>query len=133
MKTRLILFLFVTVLFSNFGYSQKKSATSTININGVWQDINPDVENAVAIISEQNGKVMFSHYLEWKGKKFVESGIGKRVGNTIGYTVDVTLPIKGWATAGTHTLTLSEDGNTLEGTFVDNKKRTGPIAFKRVR
>jgi len=133
MKTRLFLLLFGIALFSNFGYSQKKSTASKIDINGVWEDINPDVKNAVVIISEQNGKVIFSHYLEWKGKKFVESGTGKRIGNTIGYTVDVTLPIKGWATAGTHTLTLSEDGNTLEGTFVDNKKRTGPIAFKRVR
>lgn len=133
MKTRFFLLLFAIFLFSNFGYSQKKTDTSKIDINGVWQDINPDVQNAVVIISEQNGKVIFSHYLEWKGKKFVESGIGKRIGNTVGYTVDVTLPIKGWATAGTHTLTLSEDGNTLEGTFVDNKKRTGPIAFKRVR
>ena len=133
MKTRFFLLLFAIFLFSNFGYSQKKTDTSKIDINGVWQDINPDVQNAVVIISEQNGKVIFSHYLEWKGKKFVESGIGKRIGNTVDYTVDVTLPIKGWATAGTHTLTLSEDGNTLEGTFVDNKKRNGPIAFKRVR
>ncbi|MDA6068537.1 hypothetical protein NJT12_02785 [Flavobacterium sp. AC] len=133
MKTKLFILLFVTVLFSNFGYSQKKTTTSKIDINGVWEDINPDVQNAVVIISELNGKVIFSHYLEWKGKKFVESGTGKRIGNTVGYTVDVTLPIKGWATAGTHTLTLSEDGTTLEGTFVDNKKRTGPIAFKRIR
>lgn len=133
MKTRLFYLLFVSILFSNYGYSQKKSATQKIDINGVWEDINPDVKNAIVIISEQNGKVIFSHYLEWKGQKFVESGVGKRIGNTIGYTVDVTLPIQGWATAGTHTLTLSEDGNTLEGTFVDNKKRTGPIAFKKVR
>ncbi|MBS7233271.1 hypothetical protein KHA90_19820 [Flavobacterium psychroterrae] len=133
MKTRLFLSLFVALLFLNFGYSQKKSTPQKIDINGVWEDINSDVRNAVAIISEQNGKVIFSHYLEWKGQKFVESGIGKRIGNTIGYTVDVTLPIKDWATAGTHTLTLSEDGNTLEGTFIDNKKRTGKIAFKRVR
>jgi hypothetical protein len=133
MKTKLFLLLLVTTLSLNFGYSQKKSASKQIDINGVWQDINPDVQNAVVIISEQNGKIIFSHYLEWKGQKFVESGIGKRIGNTIGYTVDVTLPIKGWATAGTHTLTLSADGNTLEGTFADNKKRTGPIAFKRIR
>lgn len=128
MKTRLYLLLLTALFFSNNGYSQKK-----IDINGVWEDINPGVQNAVAIVSEQNGKVIFSHYLEWKGQKFVESGTGKRTGNTIVYTVDVTLPIKGWATQGTHTLTLSEDGNTLEGTFIDNKKRTGPIAFKRVR
>lgn len=133
MKTRLFIFLFAIALFSNFGYSQKKSSASKTDINGVWEDINPDVKNAVVILSEQNGKVIFSHYLEWKGQKFVESGVGKRIGKTIGYTVEVTLPIKGWATAGTHTLTLSEDGNTLEGTFVDNKKRTGPIAFKRIR
>jgi len=133
MKTKLLLLLLVTLLFLNFGYSQKKSAMSKIDINGVWEDINPGVQNAVAIISEQNGKIIFSHYLEWKGQKFVESGTGKRTGNTIVYTVNVTLPIEGWATAGTHTLTLSEDGNKLEGTFSDNKKRNGPISFKRIR
>ena len=77
MKTRLFLLLLVIALFSNFGYSQKKSATPKIDINGVWEDITPDVKNAVVIISEQNGKVIFSLYLEWKGQKFVESGIGK--------------------------------------------------------
>ncbi|TDP02422.1 hypothetical protein [Flavobacterium sp. 245] len=131
MKIKLLLLM--TSLFFNFGYSQKKSVTPKIDINGVWTDINSGVSNAVAIISEQNGKVIFSHYLEWNGQKFVESGTGKRIGNTITYTVNVTLPIDGWATAGTHTLILSEDGNTLEGTFVDNKGRNGPIAFKRVR
>ncbi|MFH6989598.1 hypothetical protein ACHRVW_17800 [Flavobacterium collinsii] len=129
MKTKLCLLLFTVLFFSNNSYSQSKK----IDINGVWEDINPGVQNAVAIISEQNGKVIFSHYLEWKGQKFVESGTGKRTGNTIVYMVEVTLPIEGWATQGTHTLTLSEDGNTLEGTFIDNKKRTGPISFKRVR
>jgi hypothetical protein len=132
MKTLLSL-LFFFVLFSNFGFSQNKSDVSKEDINGVWEDINSGVQNAVAIISEQNGKVIFSHYLEWKGQKFVESGTGKRNGKTIIYTVDVTLPIEGWATKGTHTLTLSEDGNTLKGTYIDNKKREGSISFKRVR
>lgn len=129
MKSKILKFLFLTLFFSNLTYSQNKK----IDINGVWADINSGVENAVVIISEQNGKVIFSHYLEWKGQKFVESGVGKRTENTIEYKVDVTLPIEGWATQGTHTLTLSEDGNTLEGTYKDNKKREGPIAFKRVR
>lgn len=133
MNPRLILLLSVILLFSNFGYSQSKSAASKTDINGVWEDINPGVQNAVAIISEQNGKIIFSHYLEWKGQKFVESGTGKRTGNTVIYTVKVTLPIEGWATSGTHTLKLSEDGNILEGTFTDNKKRNGPISFKRIR
>lgn len=133
MKTRLFLLFFFGILFSNFGYSQNKNDVSKIDINGVWEDINSGVQNAVAIISELNGKIIFSHYLEWKGQKFVESGTGTRNGNTIIYTVDVTLAIEGWATKGTHTLTLSEDGNTLQGTFIDNKKREGPIAFKRIR
>ncbi|WP_035647860.1 hypothetical protein [Flavobacterium sp. ASV13] len=131
MKTRLFLLLFISFL--NFGYSQKKATAPKIDINGIWEDINSGVQNAVAIISDQNGKIIFSHYLEWKGQKFVESGTGKRTGNTITYTVNVTLPIEGWATAGTHTLVLSEDGHTLEGTFKDNKDRSGPIAFRRVR
>lgn len=133
MKTKFFLLFFFGVLFSNFGFSQNKKDVSEIDINGVWEDINSGVQNAVAIISEQNGKVIFSHYLEWKGQKSVESGTGLRKGNIITYTVDVTLPIEGWATKGTHILTLSQDGNTLEGTFIDNKKREGPIAFKRVR
>lgn len=133
MNAKLFLSFFFFIFLSNFGFSQKKEAAKKIDINGVWEDINTGVNNAVAIISEQNGKVIFSHYLEWKGQKFVESGTGTRKGNSIIYTVDVTLPIEGWATKGTHTLVLSEDGNTLEGTFTDNKKREGPIAFKRIR
>ncbi|WP_431242684.1 hypothetical protein ACQ9BO_23340 [Flavobacterium sp. P21] len=130
MKTRLL--FFIAVLFFNLGYSQQKSVPK-MDINGVWEDINSGVQNAVAIISEQNEKIIFTHYLEWKGQKFVESGTGKRIGNSITYNVNVTLPIEGWATAGTHTLVLSEDGNKLEGTFKDNKNRTGSIAFKRIR
>ncbi|WPO79080.1 hypothetical protein [Flavobacterium sp. KACC 22761] len=130
MKTRLL--FIISILFFNLGYSQEKSVPK-IDINGVWEDINSGVQNTVAIISEQNGKIIFTHYLEWKGQKFVESGTGKRTGNKITYNVKVTLPIEGWATAGTHTLVLSEDGNKLEGTFKDNKNRTGSIAFRRVR
>lgn len=133
MKIKYPLFLLFSMLISNFGFGQEKSIAAKTDINGVWEDINSGVQNAVAIISEKDGKIVFSHYLEWKGQKFVESGTGKRTGNTITYTVDVTLPIEGWATQGTHTLTLSKDGNTLEGTYIDNKKRTGPISFKRIK
>lgn len=132
MKSKLFLLLF-SLLFFHLGQCQSKPTAEKIDLNGVWEDLNPGVQNAVAIISEHNGKIIFSHYLEWQGKKFVESGTGTRNGNTIIYTVDVTLPIEGWATQGTHTLLLSEDGNKLQGTFKDNKNREGPIAFKRVR
>lgn len=68
MNTKIFLSFLFLILLLNFGFSQKKEATNEININGVWEDINTGVQNAVAIISEQNGKVIFSHYLEWRGK-----------------------------------------------------------------
>lgn len=133
MKIKILIILLLFLFFSNISYCQNKGTNINPDINGVWQDINPGVQNAVVIISEQNGTVIFSHYLEWNGHKFIESGFGKRNGNYIEYKVNVTLPIDGWATEGTHFLTLSEDGNTLEGHYKDNKKREGPIAFKRIK
>ena len=123
------LFLLLFILVSTFAFSQNK-----ISIDGVWEDDNSGVKNAVAIFSEQEDhQILFTHYLEWNGQKFVESGIGLRDGNTISYTVKVTTQIEGWATEGTHVLVLSEDGQTLKGTYSDNKNRHGEIAFKKVR
>lgn len=129
MATKNYLFLLLFILGSQFGFSQNK-----ISIDGVWEDDNSGVKNAIAIFSEQEDhQILFTHYLEWNGQKFVESGIGLRDGNTITYTVKVTTPIEGWATEGTHVLLLSEDGQTLKGTYSDNKNRHGDIAFKKVR
>jgi len=128
MKTNYI-FLLLLILTTSFAYSQ----TDKIDINGVWADLDSPAENSTIVISELNGKVIFVHYMEWKGQKFVEAGIGKRNGNTIEYKVEVTSRIEGWATAGIHKLILSEDGKTLKGTYKDNLKREGPIGFVRVR
>ena len=108
--------------------------STNMDINGVWEDSNSSAfQNTVLVLSEQDGKVNVAHYLEWKGKKFVESGTGTREGNSIVYTAKVTLPIEGWAKEGTHTLTLSEDGKTLRGVYSDNNNKNGPIVFKKIR
>lgn len=122
------LFLLFAFLLTHYSFSQQKIA-----IDGVWKDDNAGVTNAVAIFSEQaNNQIIFTHYLEFQGQKFVESGIGIRDGNTITYTVKVTKPIAGWATEGIHTLLISEDGQRLEGTYSDNMNTAGAIAFIKV-
>jgi hypothetical protein len=117
-----------------FGIAKENDYVST-NINGVWEDssVSPDFQNEVMILSEQDGKIVTAHYLEWKGNKFVENGIGKRMGDSITYVTTVTLPIKGWSTTGTHELKLSKDGNTLRGIYRDNLNKSGPIVFKKKR
>lgn len=129
MTTKSYLFLLLIILVTTVGYSQNK-----ISIDGVWEDDNSGVKNAIAIFSEQeNNQILYTHYLEWNGQKFVESGIGYREGNTITVAVKVTTTIEGWATEGTHVLTISEDGKSLKGTYSDSMDRHGEIAFKKVR
>jgi len=110
------------------------TTASSIDINGVWTDSSSSsMQNAVMVLSEKDGKVVMTHYLEWKGEKFIENGVGERKGNSIVYTATVTKGIEGWATQGTHNLVVSDDGQTLSGTYNDNLDRTGPIIFKRKR
>jgi len=126
--------VFIVGLFVIVGCNTTGRNIDGIDINGVWKDSNTVAfQNAVLIISDNNGEINMSHYLEWKGQKFVEYGKGVRKGNSIVYDAKVTLPIKGWASKGTHNLKLSEDGLTLRGTYNDNLGKSGPIVFKRVR
>jgi hypothetical protein len=119
-----ILFLFA-VLFSN--------AQDKVNLNGLWKDsCGTAFSNCYAIISQDGNTISFSHYLEFEGQSFVETGKGELKGRTVNYKVKVTLQIKGWATEGEHELTLSKDGQTLRGNFKDNKGNSGAIVLKRV-
>jgi len=118
-----ILFSF-SVIFSN--------AQDKINLNGLWKDsCGTYFSNCYAIISQDGNTISFSHYLEFKGQSFVETGKGELVGRTVKYAVKVTLQINGWATEGVHELTLSEDGKTLRGNFTDNKGNSGFIVLKK--
>lgn len=72
------------------------------------------------------------HYMEWKGKPFLEKGRGKIYGRKLDYFVVVTKPIPGWALTGEHFLTLSADGKTLRGAFEDENGNIGALVFKKV-
>jgi len=108
-------------------------AQDTVNLNGVWRDSSgTSFSNCTAIITQAGNKITFSHYIEFNGQPFVEFGQGTLKHRTIKYKVKVTKQIEGWATTGTHELTLSADGMTLRGFYKDNKGNTGPIILKRI-
>lgn len=104
------------------------------DVNGVWADSSSSsFTNPTAVFSVQNDSVFMTHYVEFNGNPFVEHGEGVIKGDTLIYTVKVTVQVPGWSTTqGVHTLVLSADRNTLRGTYKDNAGNTGPLVFKRV-
>lgn len=74
-----------------------------------------------------------NHYLEFKGQKMIEYGIGEIKNNTVTYDVIVTKAIPGWATKGKHILTLNKQGDTLRGTYEDEQGNSGPIIFAKLK
>lgn len=132
MKIYWLVLIYLSI--SHLSCNQQKPVVQLVDINGVWVDSSSSAtQNAVMVLSERDGKVVMVHYLEWKNKKFVEFGIGKREQNTISYTAMVTKPIEGWADEGFHLLSISPDGQTLRGSYEDNTNSSGPLVFKKQR
>jgi hypothetical protein len=136
LKTNLFLLhvLLLTLLNSN-SYSQTKDDSPKVNpINGIWADSNSAAfSNGYAIFSvDGHGKLVVTHYVEFNGVPMVEKGIGFCHENTISYDVFVTKAIPGWSTTGQHVLSVSADGNTLRGHYIDSKGNKGPLVFKRL-
>jgi hypothetical protein len=115
----------------SFSWGQPKPVHT---INGIWADSNSAAfTNGYAIFSvDAKGKLSMTHYVEYNGTPMIEKGSGKCKENTLCYDVVVTKAIPGWATAGQHVLTLSNDGNTLRGYYKDTQGNTGPLVFKRL-
>lgn len=102
-----------------------------INASGLWTDVNSaDFDQGYLIIAQDNQDIHMTHYVEYKGQPLVEYGKGTRVGNQLSYQVTVTRKIPGWVTKGTHILTLSADGQSLEGRY-ESKLGSGPLKFVR--
>lgn len=126
-KFFLIIFLLISATTS---YAQS-AFDNQENLSGLWSDINTeDFTNGYMIIAQDGDQIHVAHYVEWQGKPLVEYGSGTRQGDKITYDVSVTRGIPGWATEGTHTLVLSDDGNTLEGQY-QTKEDRGPLKFER--
>lgn len=121
----------VLMLTQHLSFAQSKDNHP---VNGIWADSNSVAfTNGYAIFSvDTHGKLAVTHYVEFNGTPMVEKGIGFCTHNTLSYDVFVTKAIPGWSLTGQHTLTLSEDGNTLRGHYKDAKGNTGPLVFKRL-
>jgi hypothetical protein len=111
-----------------------KTESSSANISGLWADINTgNFKNCYVIIAQDGNKIIMNHYLEFKGAKMVEYGIGKINDTTVTYDVVVTKAIPGWATKGKHILTLNKQGDTLRGIYEDELGKNGPIVFAKLK
>ena len=71
------------------------------------------------------------HFFHYKGKPFFEKGEGSFKAGVLKYHVAVLQPIDDWPRSGYHELTLSEDGQTLEGFYVDAKGNRGVLKLYR--
>jgi len=105
-----------------------------INISGLWTDINSgNFKNCYVIIAQDGNKIIMNHYLEFKGTKMVEYGIGEIKDTSVTYDVVVTKAIPGWANRGKHFLTLNKRGDTLRGNYEDEQGKSGPIVFAKLK
>ncbi len=114
--------------------SQDAVSESEKDIAGEWRDVNgPAFNHCTANFHNQGDSIFFNHFLTWNDKPFFEKGTGIRKGDSILYHVDVLHGIEGWSTAGDHALKLSQNGDTLSGSYSDNKGNHGPLKFIKVR
>jgi hypothetical protein len=126
--------LVVMAFSSNKNVAERELANiGTAELAGLWRDSNTTVyKKSTVLFSVEGSQLEMMHYMEWKGKPFLEKGRGKIYGRKLDYFVVVTKPIPGWALTGEHFLTLSADGRTLRGAFEDENGTIGALVFKKV-
>lgn len=131
MYSKTIVILILLMFFSSCNHESNKPVA---NISGLWTDVNSsNFSNCYVIIAQDGKKIIMNHYLEFKGTRMVEYGIGEINGNTVAYDVVVTKAIPGWAVKGKHTLTLNKQRDTLRGTYQDEQGKKGPLVFAKLK
>ncbi|HEU4789956.1 MAG TPA: hypothetical protein VFS71_09735 [Flavobacterium sp.] len=124
----------ILTLFIFLSSCTSKTETSPANISGLWADVNSgNFKNCYVIIAQDGNKIIMNHYLEFKGIKMVEYGIGEIKDTAVTYDVVVTKAIPGWATKGKHILTLNKQRDTLRGIYEDELGKNGPIVFAKLK
>jgi hypothetical protein len=124
----------VLTILTTLSSCNSKTETSSANISGLWTDVNSgNFKNCYVIIAQDGNKIIMNHYLEFKGTKMVEYGIGEIKETTVTYDVVVTKAIPGWATKGKHILILNKQGDTLRGNYEDEQGKSGPIVFAKLK
>lgn len=140
MKKLLFISFIISIILSIAAFTTDTNSTDNnlgnigaAELAGLWTDSNSTVfKNSSIIFSVEGSQLEMMHYMEWKGKPFLEKGRGKIYGRKLDYFVVVTKPIPGWALTGEHFLTLSADGKTLRGAFEDENGNIGALVFKKV-
>ena len=101
-------------------------------LSGLWQDSpNPDFSNCYVSFQVKGDKVAMTHFFHYQGKPFFEVGEGTFKNGVLKYNVEVLQTIDDWATNGYHQLTLSPNGQKLEGFYISSKGQRGPLVFYR--
>lgn len=127
----LIVIFFTCSLLSCSDKHKSCSKNKSINLDGWWSDsVSISFSNCYADFDIVGDSVYMTHFIEFNGQPFFETGKGIIKKDSIIYNVIVRHGIEGWSTAGTHKLKLI-DNNTLEGTYADNKGNKGPLVFRR--
>lgn len=127
--------LLLTLVLSFNLYAEKNDSTMVSDISGIWADsaCTGNFSECELTIAQRGNDLHMMHTLKFKKQFFMEEGDGKIDSNHVQWDVLVTRQIPGWATAGTHFLSLSKDKKTLRGHYEDNKGNKGPIVFKRTQ
>lgn len=119
-------YFLITCLFLSCSTPDKQSSLS-----GWWSDsASSNFTNCYAQFQVKDDSIIMTHFIEFNGQSFFETGKGIISGDSLIYNVTVRHGIPGWSTAGIHRLKII-DRNTLSGNYLDNKGNTGPLVFKK--
>jgi hypothetical protein len=109
-----------------FGYITFAVAES--NISGLWGDgdRNPSLTNYQVIYSQIGNKINSAGHCEWNGTPVVWHGSGFIDGNKVEISFTYSKS-PGWndGDSGKHVFTLSPDGKTLSGKWINNRGQSG--------
>jgi len=101
------------------------------NASGIWQESTGDHAYRVSIFHK--GETLHAVGVgTYKGQKVVWYGHGTVKGAEIEYDYEFALAPEKWV-PGHHSLTLSADGNTMSGTWKDERGSGGKLTRTRVR
>lgn len=130
MKYLIGAFLLCSIVSCNH-YKDSCSNVPLVNLDGWWSDSSSSsFSNCYANFQQIKDSVYMTHFIEFNGHPFFETGKGIVKNDSLIYNVIVRHGIEGWSTAGMHKLKIIDE-NTLEGTYADNKGNKGPLVFRR--
>ncbi|RJQ55054.1 MAG: hypothetical protein C4530_16500 [Desulfobacteraceae bacterium] len=111
-------------------------ASVSADLNGLWEKTTSADPHNLTIIYQEKNEIRALGFSQTDEKREVWYAAGEFDGGSIrlNYRYSIQAVPQGWEPAGTMTLTLSDDGNTLSGNARSTSGNwSGPIAFRRIR